>query len=569
MPVTLEINKKKKLATIKERKSLDSNESKNTSSRQAGSKVADTETLAHQICSLAQTMSGLLYYPYQVEASLAVIESLLKRDGETLTELFSRQSGKSTGIAGTTAAIAIGFPFLAQLYPDNELLNYTDDDGRYRGFKNGLNIGIYAPSKAQATETLEKMRQALSTEKSEAILEELGVQWDVNNGTTVILTSAKYRWSSRIVCESASKNAKIESKNHHLILVEECQDMDDRVLTKSIRPMASSHNGTIVYIGTCGFTKCMFLKQIRKNISSFSLDGKKRHFYYPYNVCVKYNPFYAKFVEDEKETLGEDSDAFRVSYKLEWILERGMFITEDVLTRHDIADQYSVFSLIHENDKLIPPQFSIVAGIDFAKKSDSTVVTVGAVNWRDPIIDKWIDIGDDYVRYRAFEKHIIGWYELQGEDYETQFNRIYAYLSKFKRLCKIVPDATGVGDAMSDRFKAQFQNGSIKVEDFVFSPKSKSEGYKLFITDLLSNRFSFPFSDLAKRDQRTRRFMRQILDAEKDYKENGVLSVAAPEDPDAHDDYPDSAMLCCRGMDIPIDDEDALTHHDLNLYSRV
>jgi hypothetical protein len=41
-----------------------------------------------------------------------------------------------------------------------------------------------------------------------------------------------------------------------------------------------------------------------------------------------------------------------------------------------------------------------------------------------------------------------------------------------------------------------------------------------------------------------------MLDLKKEYK-NGLMSVAHPDEKDAHDDYPDSACMACWGANKP------------------
>ena len=53
----------------------------------------------------------------------------------------------------------------------------------------------------------------------------------------------------------ASKQSKIESKTYDLVIVEEAQDVDDLIVSKSIEPMLSSTAGTLIKVGTTGMTK--------------------------------------------------------------------------------------------------------------------------------------------------------------------------------------------------------------------------------------------------------------------------------------------------------------------------
>ena len=92
--------------------------------------------------------------------------------------------------------------------------------------------------------------------------------------------------------------------------------------------MGAAYNATIVKIGTATTFKGDFYDAIQRNKAE-ALTRKshiRNHFEYDWTIAAKYNPKYAKYVEKEKKRLGEKSDEFRMSYCLEWIIERGMFV---------------------------------------------------------------------------------------------------------------------------------------------------------------------------------------------------------------------------------------------------
>jgi hypothetical protein len=49
------------------------------------------------------------------------------------------------------------------------------------------------------------------------------------------------------------------------MLIDECQDADERVVNKSIGPMGASTNATMVFIGTPSYHKGVFYKTIQMN----------------------------------------------------------------------------------------------------------------------------------------------------------------------------------------------------------------------------------------------------------------------------------------------------------------
>jgi len=57
-------------------------------------------------------------HPYQMPLARRIIESVLINDGEEITALAARQSGKSETIANTVATLMVLLPRLAKMYPD-------------------------------------------------------------------------------------------------------------------------------------------------------------------------------------------------------------------------------------------------------------------------------------------------------------------------------------------------------------------------------------------------------------------------------------------------------------------
>lgn len=514
---------------------------------------------------MAEFLADKRFYEYQIDFLWGLFENVLNRTGQDLTALFSRQSGKSESVADGTAALVIALPLFANAFPDDERFNRVDSTGRYRGFKKGFRAGIYAPVKDQAKTTFDRLKEATSTEGAAALFRELGVHISENNGDTLSIAKANpdgsIQWKSRILSATASPTAKIESKTHDLVICEEAQDLEDRVIDKSIRPMLASTKGNIVFIGTGGTRKCAFLKTIKRNRRLRMKQGKRLHFYYPYTVCARYNPDYAAYIEMEKEKLGEDSDAFQLSYMCRFILERGMFITERFLFHPDVAVQYGHFrDFIPPNmlDLLVPRNFSIVAGLDFAKKADSTVLTFVAVDWSDPVVDVQVpDLSNpgQTKRLRLFKKHIVSWIEISGDDYDAQFESLMSTILSVKRLSKLKVDVTGVGEPMHDRMAAVLNNTGITLEPFLFSEQGASEIFKNFRSDLLQRRCTFPYSETSQQKTSLIRFVHQMLAAEKITKPNGIMKVAAPEEEDSHDDYVDSGALAVTAANDPVGHE--------------
>jgi hypothetical protein len=501
-----------------------------------------------RVLALAQALSEKKFYPYQISLARRLVESVLRHDGAVITGLMARQIGKTEIIAALCAALALVLPHLAKKFPQSWHLNITDDYGTYRGFVFGFKIGIYAPRLLQSEIMFERVRKCYETKTAKQILKEMGAHAEVNNGNRLILTNG-----SVTLCDSASEQSKIEGETHNLLIVEEAQDVADHKVKKSLHPMVSSTMGTICKIGTATTFKCDFYTSIKTNERMQLVTHIQNHFFFPYTIGEKYNSLYRKYIEQEKIRLGEDSDEFRTSYCGEWIFERGMFVTSQQLFDREVALDVGLFSEFHLRG--LPNQFSyysIVAGIDWGSSNDSTVVTLTAVNWAAPLHSGEYYRGTRLDSFTFYKKHILGWIEYRGDNYEVQFWTLFEYFKHLSLLGlrKIVMDSNTCGKPLFDRFHSVMQPFNVEVVSFNFSPKVKSDGYKFFYGDICGHRVTFPAGINARKTREYRNFAFQMLDLKKQYN-NGLMQVAHPDEKGAHDDYPDSTMMSVLGANEP------------------
>ncbi len=513
--------------------------------------VVPLDALVLRILALAQAMCERKWYPYQVQFTYRLVESLLLRDGETITALLSRQSGKTEGLAGIIVAVLTIFPMFAKKYPNDWRFNLTDDSGRYRGFRAGVRIGIYAPKQMQAEIMFLRVRNFLESKTSLKVLGELGITTETSNGETIRLSNG-----SRLLCMTASENSKIEGQTHDLLILEEAQDISDKKIKKSLNPMVASTKGSIVMIGTATTQRCTFYETIKVNErSELSGQRKRNHFFYPHEICSQFNSLYKEYVEQEKHKIGEESDEFQMSYCCKWIFERGMFVTNQQLFHKDIAlAAGQPFSHLYTGGEAmkLPPQYLFVAGIDWGRDHDSTVVTIVAVDWMNPVLTVATSNETGMFNVDLYKKHVVAWKEWMGDNYEYQFGEIQAFLGSYgHRLAKIVTDDNGAGKPIYDRLVAVYSSTGVEVVPFNFQPKLKSDGYKALYQEICGRRLTFPADRSVITTINYRKFINQTLDLRKSYK-NGLMCVAHPEEKHAHDDYPDSLMLANWGTLIPL-----------------
>lgn len=503
-------------------------------------RISTTE-LVDRIYNFCEVYSGRVMYKYQTQFSKRIIRSVLENDGAEITALFARQSGKTETIAITVGGLMIILPQLANM-------PMFADDPRLQMFKDGLWVGIFAPSQRQAQITYRRMKSRIQCKESMAILEDpdFRLEFSTSNGQTVALTNGSF-----VTAISASDGSNIEGESFKFIICEECQDISNYKIRKSIHPMGAAYNSTICKIGTATTFKGDFYEAIQRNKKDYEEKKIKirNHFEYNYKVVQKYNPKYAKYIEREKRSLGENSDEFRMSYNLEWIISRGMFVDIDQL-EEDCGDVF----LDRVGRDLVANH---TAGIDVGggsdkkkKDADSTVVTVVEVDWDNPVLmeSSFNEETQEEEIYLAYNTYIKDWLKIGAEiaeDYEEQYAIIMDYLKNF-RISKLVVDATRES-SLGQRIRA---NVSYDVELFVFSTKSKSDLYKNLDKEINSGRAKFPRSPDTVQTKEYQEFIQQMGDLEKGYSGSNLV-VSHPPERGAHDDYADSWALALWGAREP------------------
>ena len=502
-----------------------------------------TTDLVNSIYDFCEMLTGKTLYPYQEQFAKRIIRSVLENDGAEITALFARQSGKTEAVSCTVSGLMVILPRLANM-PMFAL------DKRLEMFKDGFWVGIFAPGQRQAQITFNRMKARLQSKTAVAVLgdPEFNLEFSTSNGQTVALTNGSF-----CTAISASDNSNIEGESFKFIICEECQDISNSKIRKSIHPMASAYNGTICKIGTATSYRGDFYDAIQRNKREYANGETKirNHFEYDWKIAAKYNPRYAKYVEGEKKRLGVNSDDFRMSYSLEWIIERGMFIEINKFLLNCGDLDLERVSYDHMQTHVVGID---VGGSSAKKTADSTVVTVLEVDWSNPVVfETRIDpeTNEEYV-YKAYNTYIKDWLELKIPDYEQQYAEIVAFLKNFK-VVRCVCDATREA-SMAHRLRA---NMPFEVIPFIYGTKSKSELYKNLEREINTGRARVPLGANTIETKEHSQFLDQLEDLQKGY--NGsYLVVSHPNISGYHDDYPDSwalAMWGCITEGIPNDTE--------------
>jgi hypothetical protein len=505
--------------------------------------------LSRAILAFSEQLADVEAHPYQREFGQRVILSVLLSDSEDITGLFSRQSGKSTIVAVIVNGMMVMLPLLANLHtdPDKEESPPVFEDPRIQKFKRGFWVGIYAPSHEQSGLLFDKILYYLHSDHAREIMadEEIGIELDdKKDSARAALPNGSYA-----KCHSSALQAKIEGASWHLIIGEEAQDIHAFVWRKSIIPMAASTAASFVQIGTCNMVRSAFYDKCQANAR---LDAKQKntilrlHFQYDYEVAAKYNRWYRVHVQKKMAELGYDSDEFRMSYRLHWILERGMFV------------EPTLFDLMGKNysPTTYDPVNVVYVGIDVGKSESSTIVTVVH-----PDYTKGGFVGEGDFRCH---KRVLNWLDIRGDDYVAQFSQVRDFLANYRALKRIMIDATGVGAAMADMlanyFRAQLESGELELIRFIADPQTNHDGYTRLLQDLQNERFEYPNSERARKGQKQRNFVQQMTNLQKVYR-GAFLTVEAGEET-PYKDYCSSLMLGCLACDYVSEENTEITESD-------
>lgn len=446
----------------------------------------------------------IVFYPYQELVSDKILEALIQNlritagsSEEDIKKLksieipieFSRQSGKTTAIVFTVEFILTWL----SVY-----------------FNRQIHIGIFAPQIEQAKTDFDRLKVALRRIKDMVVVTEEQQQEvkEQENAKTLVLPDG-----SSCYIAPVSKTSHPESKTLDLMIFEESQDLDDKIVKESIWPIGASTNAPRVYIGTAGTNISYFyrLGQTNEALKLYFNDiVEQRRFVYEQTGDARHL-IYEQAVKQEIERHGVDADEIQRPYFGKWLIGTGQFVTMDDLLGIE-SDRKQTF-----HDK----EHDCFVGIDTAKSPDSTVVTV--LRWN-PVIKK---------------KELLNWMELKGENYASQYEIIWEFLKGYKVIA-IAIDSTGQGDFMPDMFasNSHFGDENSGLYRVKFSAVSKDNLYKNLKVSIRELLTTVPKLDTKKGEK----FKLQMLDLQQEYK-GQLLSVHHPDATDAHDDYPDSWAL--------------------------
>lgn len=481
----------------------------------------DVEKLVTALYTISEILTGIQLMPYQVPFVKRLYRSILLNDGETLTGLWSRQSGKSEATACAVVTLCVLMPALAKIFPEQL--------GTYRS---GFWVGVYAPTGEQAHTLYSRILTRARSESASAIYEDPGIS------TSLEKYGARWTNGSFVFEQSASPQSSIESKTYHLIITDETQGLVEYMVSKSLEPMLAWSNGTLVHIGTTSENPCLFYDVIQKNRSMDINKPEKlrNHYEYDYEEIMRHNPRYKRHIEGQLKKHGVHSRFFQMSYCLRWFFEDGLAVSD-----RDLKD----FTMHIPVDLTRYSSAPCVVGIDLAKKHNGSVVTVGQIMSTEMIYE---DDEEASQGERISVVKLCDWLELEKIPYPQQRKMMKSFLEPYTDIRWITVDATGAGDPVFDEMCAEW-NFTYNMEPFIFSPKSKNYLMNVFYEFLWKQRLLVPNVSAARKMARWQNFYLQMTSLER-VTSHGYTYLARGHRENCRDDYADSLFLMLHAANM-------------------
>ena len=289
--------------------------------------------------------------PYQQDIFNAVAQSVALRKGLTFSVEMARQGGKNEVSAHLEQSILV-----TQMSQARNLVKCSP---------------TFVP---QALISMRRLKSRLDEDGFTG-------QWTSERGYMIGLGRA------RSIFLSADESSRVVGHTAHLLLeIDESQDVNREKYSKEFKPMASTTNATTVLYGTAWDDSTLLEETKQTNLELERKDGIKRHFGYDWQVVAQHNADYLRYVESERDRLGEDHPLFRTQYRLLPVRAGGGFLS---------AGQRA--QMQGDHPRLHCPQSGhiYVAGIDIAgeaeelednmftslkPRQDSTVVTIAEID---------------------------------------------------------------------------------------------------------------------------------------------------------------------------------------------
>lgn len=401
--------------------------------------VQDARLVLETVLDFSRFGSKVTLRDYQKEVALAVIESVLGRQGISLVVMFPRQSGKNELQAQLESYLLC-------------LFSGTDAE-----------IVKVSPTwKPQSQNAMRRLERTLKRNPLTQTLwqKEAGYIYRVGSARVYFLSAAP---ESNIVGATAST----------LLEVDEAQDVLPGKFDKEVAPMAASTNATRVFWGTAWTGATLLGRELRAAKRAEKRDGIRRVFRLNGDDVAREVPEYGKFVAEQVSRLGRSHPMVCTQYFSEEITaESGMFPAWRVALMKDGAGAGETVP--------VPAAGRIyaflldVAGQDEAASGDSTPLQSELANPRRDATALTIvevdlsTLADELICRPTYRPRLRRMWV--GVRHTRLFAEIKALAGKW-RPRKLVVDATGVGAGLASFLEKAFPG---QVIPFTFNAGSKS-----------------------------------------------------------------------------------------------
>jgi hypothetical protein len=441
--------------------------------------------------------------PYQAEAARAIVDSVVNRRGLTFTVVMARQAGKNE----LSAQVEL---FLLLAYAERSI--------------DAIKCApTFVP---QAYVSIRRLRdRATQAQVAGGFFQEPGPAIRIGNARQLFLSADG---SSNVVGHTAGL----------LLEVDEAQDVSAEKFDREFRPMAASTGATIVYYGTPWDDSTLLAQAVETNLELERRDGVRRHFEADWAAVAALNPDYARYVEAERERLGETHPLFLTQYALKTVSGGGRLFNGSQL-----AQLQGGHSRRHAPDD----GAMYVAGLDVGGQAfgetgnskletrhDSTVLTIARAVPPEAgtlVHEPWLEV----VEHLA----------MTGEPHDVVLARTADLLKRVWNVRRVAVDATGLGETLARLLGRAL--GDDVVRPLKFSADSKSRlGYAL-LAAVNGGRLRMYAPEGS---EEYRAFWREIDAARVAYRPNQTMNFYV--DPSEwHDDYLMSlAMAVEAGRDV-------------------